>query len=66
MGVEEIRELQKICGLNELQSLIDSGQAWKLEGSYGRAAKEALESGKCFLPEVSHCDYYGNTIPSRD
>ena len=48
------------------QELIDSGQAWRLQGSYGRAAMEMLRSGKCMLGPISHRDAYGNYIPSRD
>ena len=31
------------------QELIDSGQAWSLQGSYGRIAKNLIESGVCRL-----------------
>lgn len=48
----------------ELQSLIDSGTAWRLEGSYGRAAMESLESGVGVLPDTSHSDYYDNKVPA--
>jgi hypothetical protein len=49
---------------SELQGLIDSGQAWRLEGSVGRAASEALKDGACVLPEQDHKDYWGNTVPA--
>lgn len=49
-----------------MQLMIDSGVVWKMEGSAGRAAMDALESGVCFLPEEAHTDYYGNRIPSRN
>lgn len=49
-----------------MQALIDSGNAWKMEGSCGRAAMDALESGACFLPEQANLDYWGNRIPSRN
>ena len=62
----EITRLQKQYGLDEMQDRINSGLAWKLEGSYGRAAMQALESGACMLPETRHNDYYGNTVPSRN
>jgi len=51
--------------LDDLQGLIDSGMAWRLEGSVGRAAMDAIENGECILGEVGHRDYWGNYIPSR-
>lgn len=49
----------------DLQSLINSGMAWKLEGHIGRQAMAALENGDCILGEESHRDYWGNRVPSR-
>lgn len=49
----------------ELQDLINSGTAWKLEGAVGRAAMEAIEAGECVLGEEGHKDYWGNYVPSR-
>jgi hypothetical protein len=66
MKIEEIRELQKAYGVSDLQEKIESGLVWKLEGSYGRSAMDALESGACFLPEVPRIDYYGSRVPARD
>ena len=51
--------------LDDLQGLIDSGMAWRLEGSVGRAAMAAIEDGVCVLGETGHRDYWGNYIPSR-
>lgn len=51
--------------LDYLQSLIDSGTAWRLEGAIGRVAMAALECGACVLPEERHVDFYGNLVPSR-
>lgn len=65
LTIEEIVQLQEEYGLTELQDNINSGLAWKLEGSYGRSAMSALEQGACVLPEESHLDYYGNTVPAR-
>ena len=49
----------------DLQELIDNGMAWRLEGSVGRAAMDAIENGACILGETGHRDYWGNYIPSR-
>ena len=38
--------------VNDLQGLIDSGMAWRLEGSVGRAAMRAIEDGECVLGEI--------------
>lgn len=48
-----------------LQGLINSGAAWRLEGSIGRAAMRAIESGDAILGREGHRDYYGNYVPSR-
>lgn len=47
------------------QSLVNSGDAWRLEGSVGRAAMDLIERGKIMLGEQSHLDYWGNRVPSR-
>ena len=38
-----IKQLQYAYGYDQLQNLIDTGAAWTLEGSFGRAAMDALE-----------------------
>lgn len=48
----------------DLQALIDSGQAWQLEGQIGRAAMAAIEDGRCTLGPVGHRDYWGNYVPA--
>jgi hypothetical protein len=48
-----------------LQALIDSGTAWKLEGSVGRAAMRAIDAGLCVLGPTGQHDYWGGYIPSR-
>lgn len=49
----------------DLQSLIDSGMAWRLEGHIGRQAMAAIEAGDCVLGEEGHHDHWGNYVPSR-
>jgi hypothetical protein len=66
MNFKKITALQKQFGFTEMQNNINTGMAWKLEGSVGREAMALLESGACMLPKVAHRDYYGNTVPSRD
>lgn len=51
--------------INLFQNLIDSGQAWQLQGSYGRTASQLIEAGICTLGKVGHRDAYGNYVPSR-
>ena len=65
MNHMRIRRLQKENGISEMQQLINSGMAWKLEGRVGREAMEMLRSGACMLPIKSYKDYYGNHVPSR-
>lgn len=57
---------QREQGYAEMQNMIETGLAWKMEGAIGRSAMDLLRSGACFLPKQSHRDYYGNRIPSRD
>jgi hypothetical protein len=51
--------------ISEMQELINTGTAWRLEGSVGRAAMALIESGDCILGEEGHRDYWGNYVPSR-
>lgn len=66
MNWKTIKKLQEQYGYSELQKLIDSGMAWKMEGSIGRTAMSALQSGACMLPKESFFDAYGSKVPSRD
>lgn len=47
------------------QELVDTGMAWRMEGSVGRAAMDLLRAGKIVLGPVGHRDYWGNYVPSR-
>ena len=51
--------------IENMQELINSGQAWTLEGHIGRTAMGLINSGECMLGEEGHRDYYGNYVPSR-
>jgi hypothetical protein len=51
--------------LEYYQGLIDTGTAWKLEGSIGREAMNLIEQGLCVLGKEGHTDYWGNYVPSR-
>jgi hypothetical protein len=48
----------------DLQELINSGDAWRLEGSVGRAAMEAITSGQAMLGPKPVRDYWGNLVPA--
>lgn len=49
----------------DAQELVNSGMAWKMEGSVGRSCMDAINSGAIMLGENGHRDYYGNYVPSR-
>lgn len=51
--------------LAAMQSLVNSGDAWKLEGSVGRAAMSLIDQGVLMLGDTGHDDYWGNYVPSR-
>jgi hypothetical protein len=62
----KLKRLQRGHGYRQMQEAINDGSAWRLEGSFGRTAMEALKSGACMLPKKAHRDAYGNRVPSRD
>jgi hypothetical protein len=47
------------------QELVNTGQAWRLEGHVGRTADALLEAGEIALGTEGHRDYWGNYVPSR-
>ena len=51
--------------IENYQALINSGDAWRFEGSVGREAMGLIEQGRCMLGKTSHTDFYGNYVPSR-
>lgn len=66
MNIKTIYKLQREYGLAEMQEAINTGMAWKMEGSVGRRAMELLRTGACVLPKTAVVDVYGNRVPSRD
>ena len=66
MTYNQIKKQQREMGYTEMQTLIDNGSVWSMEGSMGRYAMELLECGACMLPKKAYRDYYGNRIPSRE
>jgi hypothetical protein len=49
-----------------IQKAINGYEAWKMQGSMGRAMMAAIKAGRCMLGRHSCADYYGNRIPGRD
>ena len=48
------------------QHMIDTGQAWRMDGFTGRTAMRLIEDGYCTLGPERVKDYWGNTVPGRD
>lgn len=48
-----------------IQRLVNTGMAWRLEGSIGRECMRAIEAGRVMLGTEAIRDYYGNIVPSR-
>ena len=56
---------EEVAEVVAMQRLINSGAAWKLEGSVGRQAMALLDAGLCILGRKGQKDYWGNYVPSR-
>lgn len=65
-GTITMEQLAAIGGaeLEADQAAIDGREAWKLEGSIGRALMDAIRAGHCRLGHLPARDYYGNQIPA--
>lgn len=66
MNIRTINKRQKEAGVDIMQSYINNGSVWRMDGAMGRQAMHLLEIGACMLPKKSFTDYYGNRVPSRD
>ena len=62
---EEITEHLEAERHADAQRLIDSGDAWRLEGSVGRYCMDLIEAGICVLGPERTTGAYGNIVPSR-
>lgn len=63
--IEEDEDASELDIALAMQRAINSGFAWRAQGSYGRAAMAALEAGDNMLGKSAQRDYYGNRVPSR-
>lgn len=59
---EESEEEDRI---ETFQYLVNTGQAWLLEGAIGREAMSYIDTGLIMLGTKPQRDYWGNYIPSR-
>lgn len=65
MNERKIKELQKQFNYQEIQDLINSGEAWRIGGETTKKCKKALRSGACHLPYHSIKINIFVTVPSR-
>ena len=66
MNTSAIYKLQRENGLADMQEMINSGIAFKMDGATSRYAMELLRSGACMLPLTAVVDAYGNRVPGRN
>jgi hypothetical protein len=48
-----------------LQRQINSGLIWRMQGSAGRTAMDAITSGRCLCAFTGCRDYWGSYVPAR-
>lgn len=63
-NIEFDEEINEADYYQSMQRAINEGM-WSMQGSYGRAMMDAIQSGYCLLGLKAHSDYWGNRIPSR-
>lgn len=64
LTIEEDEDATLAQEVEALQRMISGGH-WGLQGSYGRAMADAIESGYCVLGPRGFRDFYGGYVPSR-
>lgn len=50
----------------DLQRMVNSGQAWRMEGTFGRGVMAMIENGALMLGVKGLRDFYGSYVPGRD
>ncbi|MCK5294186.1 MAG: hypothetical protein KAJ49_05995 [Arcobacteraceae bacterium] len=61
----ESGEMSEADMIKMFQRMVDTGQVWKFQGSYGRQAQSLLDAGLIQYPKKKTYDYYGNPIKTR-
>lgn len=51
--------------IQKVQTLVNTGLAWELEGYVGRTCMDAIQNGDVMLGVDRFTDYYGSLVPSR-
>ena len=61
----ETGQMSEADMIKMFQRMVNTGQVWSLQGSYGRQAQSLLDAGVIQYPKKKTKDYYGNPIPTR-